>query len=135
MAPCGTITAYQRHKRRGEPVDDACAQACRDQKNRRVGAKQAAVAEAVRLRIADEVPPAGEGPLERIDELAEARENLQMVKAAMRTGVPTGLAALSKQYADLVVLVKRLEAEKAPEVSALDQLAQRRAERLAKTAN
>lgn len=23
-APCGTVSAYKRHKRNGEPVDDAC---------------------------------------------------------------------------------------------------------------
>ena len=23
-SPCGTVAAYKRHKRRGEPVDDAC---------------------------------------------------------------------------------------------------------------
>lgn len=26
-APCGTSSAYKRHKRHGEPVDDACRQA------------------------------------------------------------------------------------------------------------
>ena len=26
-APCGTVSAYKRHKRNGEPVDDACRQA------------------------------------------------------------------------------------------------------------
>jgi hypothetical protein len=27
LAPCGTTTAYARHKRRGEPLDEACRQA------------------------------------------------------------------------------------------------------------
>jgi len=26
-APCGTPAAYRRHKRRGEPIDDACREA------------------------------------------------------------------------------------------------------------
>lgn len=26
-APCGTVSAYKRHKRHGEPVDDACREA------------------------------------------------------------------------------------------------------------
>lgn len=26
-APCGTVAAYKRHKRKGEPIDDACRQA------------------------------------------------------------------------------------------------------------
>lgn len=29
LAPCGTRAAYCRHRRRGEPVDDACAEASR----------------------------------------------------------------------------------------------------------
>lgn len=126
VAPCGSFTAYKRHKRKGEPVDEACAQAARDQKNERADAKRDATAEVLRLAIAD-APPEPEG----VDELAEARLNLSIVRAAMQAGVPTGLAALSKQYADLVSLVKRLETQSNPEVSALDQLAQRRAERLA----
>ena len=130
LAECGTFTAYKRHKRNGEPVDEACAQAARDQKNVRAEAKRAVTAEVVHLAITD-APPEPEG----IDELAEARENLSIVKATMRAGVPTGMAALSKQYADLVALVKRLENQSKPEVSALDQLAQRRKERLAASAN
>lgn len=126
LAPCGSFTAYKRHKRNGEPVDEACAQAARDQKNVRAAEKRDETAEVLRLAIADAPPEP-----ERIDELAEARLNLSIVRAAMQAGVPTGLAALSKQYADLVALVKRLEAQENPEVSALDQLAQRRAERLA----
>ena len=29
-APCGTTAAYQRHRRYGEPIDDACRQAQTD---------------------------------------------------------------------------------------------------------
>jgi len=130
LAECGSFTAYKRHKRNGEPVDAACAQAARDQKNVRVGVKRAETAEVVHLAIAA-APPEVEG----IDELAEARLNLTIVRATMQAGVPTGMAALSKQYADLVALVKRLEGQSKPEVSALDQLANRRAERLAASAN
>ena len=36
LRPCGTLAAYRRHKRRGEPVDEACRQeAARDQQARR----------------------------------------------------------------------------------------------------
>ena len=130
LAECGTFTAYKRHKRNGDPVDDACAQAARDQKNVRVRVKRAETAEVVRLAIVG-APPEPEG----VDELAEARLNLSIVRATMQAGVPTGMAALSKQYADLVALVRRLEGQSKPEVSALDQLANRRAERLAASAN
>ena len=130
LAECGTFTAYKRHKRNGEPVDAACAQAARDQKNVRVTVKRAETAEVVRLAIVAAPPEP-----ETIDELFEARLNLSLVRATMQAGVPTGMAALSKQYADLVALVKRLETQSKPEVSALDQLANRRAERLAAAAN
>ena len=126
LAECGTFTAYKRHKRNSEPVDDACAQAARDQKNVRAAGKRDETAEVVRLAIVD-APPLEPG----IDELAEARLNLSLVKATMMAGVPSGMAALSKQYADLVALVRRLETQDKPGVSALDQLANRRAERLA----
>ena len=29
-APCGTYAAARRHQRRGEPLDDACAEALRE---------------------------------------------------------------------------------------------------------
>lgn len=130
LAPCGTFTAYKRHKRRGEVVDDACAQSARDQKNERKDRARAETAEVVRLAIVDAPEPEP-----GIDELEEARFNLSIVKATMEAGVPTGMAALSKQYADLVSLIKRLEDQAKPEVSALDQLAKRRAERLAASQN
>lgn len=34
-APCGTRSAAARHRRNGEPIDDACAQAERDYMNAR----------------------------------------------------------------------------------------------------
>lgn len=40
-APCGTDTAYRRHLDRGEPVDDACAEAHENDKARRRRAKWA----------------------------------------------------------------------------------------------
>ena len=130
LADCGTFSAYKRHRRNGEAVDELCAKAARDQKNVRAGAKRDATAKVVHLAIVN-APPEEPG----IDELAEARINLSIVRATMQAGVPTGMAALSKQYADLVALVKRLENAAKPEVSALDQLANRRAERLAASAN
>lgn len=130
LAPCGTITAYQRHKRRQEPVDEACAQAARDQKNKRVAAKRDDLASVVRLSIAETPPP--EAPL---DELSKLRWNLSILEATMSAGVPTGMAALSKQHADLVAAIARLEKANRPEMSVFDQLRQRREDRIAKTAH
>lgn len=128
LAPCGSVTAYQRHKRRGEPVDDACAAAAREQKNARVRVKRERVAAVVALAVAAPVEVAP------IDELAEARETLRMVTAAMKAGAP-GLASLAKQRMELVALIRKLEGAARPKESKLDELARRRAERLAASAH
>ncbi|GAB6857331.1 hypothetical protein [Microbacterium xylanilyticum] len=129
LAPCGTPAAYRRHRRRGEPVDDACAAAAREQKNSRVRAKREETAAVVALAV-DEAP-AEDAP---IDELAEARDTLRMVTAAMKAGAP-GLASLAKQRMELVALIRKLEGAARPKESKLDELARRRAERLAASAH
>lgn len=43
LAECGTESAYNRHVRRKEPVDEACAQARRDADRRRSGTTRALV--------------------------------------------------------------------------------------------
>jgi len=128
LKPCGTWAAYNRHRRRGEPVDAACARAAREQKNGRVVAKRAASAEVVVLATVNAPPVPDE-----IDPLVEARQSLLMVKAAMSAGAP-GIAALSKQHMDLVALIVRLEAASRPKESMLDELARRRADRIANSA-
>lgn len=124
LKPCGTWAAYNRHRRRGEPIDAACAEAARVQKNERVSAKRAETAEVVQLKVA-------ESPvLAEIDPLQDARDNLRVVIAAMEAGAP-GIAALSKQRTELVQLIVRLEGASKPRESKLDELARRRADRIA----
>lgn len=126
LAPCGTFTAYKRHKRNGEPVDDSCAQAARDQKNSRVRAGRERATEVVKLAIV-EAPP----PVVGLNELEKLRWNLRILEATMEAGVPTGMASLSKQHMDLVSAIRRLEQAEKPKESKLDELARRRADRLA----
>lgn len=128
LKPCGTFAAYNRHRRRHEPVDDACAQAARDQKNVRVDAKRDASAQVVQLTLAS-TPPTDPSPLD------DALENLAIVKAAMASAPANAIAALSKRREELVASVERLKKADKPEESALDQLARRRAERLAKASH
>lgn len=130
LAECGTFTAYKRHKRRGETVDEACAAAARAQKNDRMQERREAAVEVVRLAVADAVPA-----VEPVDPLAKLRWNLSILEATMTAGVPNGMAALSKQHAELVDAIARLEGADKPGVSALDQLAQRRAARIAGSAS
>jgi len=130
LAECGTFTAYKRHKRNGESVDERCAAAAREQKNARVQERRDAVAERIQLAVATAVPE--KAP---VDELDKLRWNLGILEATMAAGVPNGMAALSKQHAELVAAIVRLEAASKPEVSALDQLAQRRSARIAGAAS
>lgn len=67
---------------------------------------------------------------EPIDPLAEARESMAMVKAALEAGAP-GAASLSKQHMDLVQLIGRLERAERPQGGKLDELSRRREARLA----
>lgn len=126
LKPCGTYAAYRRHVRRGEAVDELCAQAARDEKSARVVAKREESAAAV----AAAVEPVVVG----VDELVEALENLRIVRAAMSDAPANAVAGLSKRREELVRRIVVLEKAVEPEMSALDQLAQRRAERLAKAA-
>lgn len=124
-APCGTFTAYKRHKRNGESVDEACAQAARDQ-TRAVADARVSVA---KLKLAEK-------PVEQqIDELEKLKWNLRVLEAAMEAGMPSGLAAASKQHMDLVAKIKKLEAANDPKGGVLDDIARRRQERLSGSAN
>lgn len=129
LAECGTFTAYKRHLRRGESVDEACAEAARGQKNARKDAERAESAALVALAVDDVQLPA------EMDELADARENLIIVRAAMAAAPANAVAGLSKRRQELVAEIRRLESVTAPGVSALDQLAQRRASRIAGAAS
>ena len=117
--PCGTYAAYRRHLRANEAVDEACAAAAREQKNvRKQGPAMVSVLESAPV-------------VDSVDELSEALENLRIVKAAMEVAPANAVAPLSKRREELVARIAKLQNADKPEVSALDQLAQRRAERLA----
>jgi hypothetical protein len=84
----------------------------------------------VKLAVVDVASAGDEKP---IDELAEARETLAMLTAAMRAGAP-GMAAMAKERTALVERIKRLEGAGKPKGSRLDELANRRAARFAGSA-
>lgn len=128
-APCGTFSAYKRHKRNDEEVDEACAQAARDQRNERSAAKRAKSADAVKNAV-NAAPP-----VENIDPLEEALDNLRIVRAVLRDeGTPANtVAALTKRRDELVDRIQKLREAQAPaEVSVVDELTNRRRDRRAK---
>ena len=126
LKPCGTVAAARRHQRAGEELDEACAQAVRDEKNGRKDAERAESAEQVRAAVA------AEPVIEDVDPLEEALDNLRIVRAVLRSeGTPANtVAALTKRRDELVDRVGRLRAESAPvEVSIIDELTSKRRER------
>lgn len=94
-------------------------------KRDRVAAAQEQSAEVVKLAIV-EAPEVGQ-----LDELERLRWNLRAAEAAIEAGVPNGFAALLKHHAELVRQIVKIEGASKPGVSKLDELAKRRAARLA----
>ncbi|WP_461638704.1 hypothetical protein [Leucobacter sp. BZR 635] len=133
LKPCGTLAAYRRHLRKGEAACAECLAEVAADKQRRADERRAGQAAAVRAQLSA-VPDLVE-PARAIDELDEAYATLTWIKAQMDSGVAQGAAALAKQRMELVALIKRLESASKPEVSALDEIARKRAERLAASSN
>ena len=131
LKPCGTAAAYRRHVRRGEPVDAACAQAARDQKNDRVAARRGSLAAVVPMPPTETEPE--DSASDSVDLLAKARWRVAAAEELIRAGAP-GSAALLKQHAADVAEVKRLEGAAKTKGSKLDELANRRAARIAGSA-
>ena len=141
-AECGTFTAYKRHKRNHEEPCEPCAEASREYvraQRARQAERNAANAEALASAEGDTVSqivaygesveitvPVHEDPLEA------ARWRLKRVRAALLVAGPRDVAPLIKAEADTMADIVRLTAaeKKVEKVSALDQLAERRAKRV-----
>lgn len=135
-APCGTYSAYRRHLREHEPVDDACRKAQHDRDASRSSAKSEPGAARRQVRIGAEqsrpalslVPPlaAAEQPGhddEQVDTRAELLANLALVRAAMAVVAledPKRLAPLSKRHSELLTEVKAIGAAGAVEEDPFD---------------
>lgn len=121
LAPCGSLSAYRRHKRLKEPVDKACAEAAREQTRKRRAKPLAAVTALPEVST-----------ISGIDELEDARENLRILSAAMREAPASAIAGISKQRQALVARIAVLTRASAPRVGVVDELARLREERRAK---
>lgn len=107
IAPCGTYSAYRRHKRRGEDVDVDCRQAARDEANlraiqRRRGGKSVSAAEPT-IDAADAAVA--------ISPLEDARNALLRIRKVMDhpDTAPAALPGLSKERRALAALIADLE--------------------------
>lgn len=128
LKPCGTPAAYRRHLRKGEPACAECLAAVAAQKmasldGDREVRKLSVLAAVTDLPPSDDLPDAGDD----FDPLADAKENLRLVKAALDNAVPREVATLSKRRQELVALIADLGGKK--EVSLADQLAEIRRRR------
>jgi hypothetical protein len=137
QAPCGTYSAYRRHLRDHEPVDDACraAQHARDVKRSdsttEVGAgrrqsRHGAEGQRPALSL---VPPLAHSrepapaESEQVDVKAELLANLALVRAAMAVVAledPKRLAPLSKRHSELLTEVKTVGAADSGEADPFD---------------
>ena len=122
----GTNYGYQLHYRAGEPPCPECRGAHRVYRAglRAKAAEAAATSHAEALDAEPAVP-------EALDVLADHRENLRIVRAAMRDpGAVRSLAGLSKRRAELVAVIAKTEAAAWPQLTLRDQIAERRRARL-----
>ncbi|ASN52502.1 hypothetical protein [Sinomonas sp. R1AF57] len=139
LAPCGTPAAYDRHRRRGEPVDDLCARANKEaslerQRKRRVRAQKARARadDARRLGSAVRLAPVADLPLTPGDDasdpnpLTDAREDYRLVMTALSRALPREVPALSRRREELVQRIADLKAQK-DAIPFADRLAEARA--------
>lgn len=97
LAPCGTISAAKRHRRKHEELDDACLQAERDEKNQRQARKRQEAADSA----LDALPPAVD-PSDPIDRDEVLRESLRMLRAHLMTSPPQSIAGITKAIRETV---------------------------------
>lgn len=137
LRPCGTYAAYKRHKRHGEPVDEACEAAARakwdeDRANRRAREAQHRVE-----AMESERDRAIASPVVDLNELADALENWALVKATMLEAPAGAVAGLSRRREELAqkIIALRGDAGKQKGGGLVDQLAAKRQERRAAAAD
>lgn len=134
VTPCGTLTAYNRHRRNGEQACEACLAAKREDKARRMAEQQAEQAEAA-AKVRESMKPEGD----TLKLLEEQRDVLRSLTLSSETP-PQSVAGLSKQLVavqDRIDELQRAAAKKnssAPTTTSatpggLGDLAARRAER------
>lgn len=97
LKPCGTPAAYRRHLRNHEPPCEACREAAAKYKRGLRQVRKRLAAAPVVLAVAEAAPVP-----DVIDVVADAKENLRIVAAAMAAAPPQALAGLSKRRQELV---------------------------------
>lgn len=140
LKPCGTMAAYRRHLRRGEDPCDECREA--NTAASAASREKRAGSPGIRAVPNDNPGVVGPDPVPEVpvaspmsspnpDPLEVARSSLRVVEQALfDDAVPAGsVAGLTRRREELVEKIRALSGAGEPEVSALDQLAARRARR------
>lgn len=125
-APCGTISAAKRHRRKHEEIDAACLQAERDEKNRRQELKRQSLADAAQAAL----PPAVD-PAEPIDSDEILRESLRTLRAHLLTAPPQSIAGIAKAIRETLEAIQgpATDQEAADDDDALSDIARAYAQR------
>jgi len=106
LQECGTFAAYRRHLKANEAPCDPCKEAARRQKSERDAKKRAESGEAVGVAL--RLEPTDDA----VDALEEARDNLRIIRAALKSNPPHNtIAALTKRREEVVDRIKAIEAD------------------------
>lgn len=124
LKPHGTPAAYRRHLRHGEKPCEACRLAVAEYKRNLRQTHKRLNALPVALAVAEAAPVP-----EEIDAVADARENLRVITAAMAAAPPQALAGLSKRRQELVEFISSASGADQREESLSEQLAALRSRR------
>lgn len=126
LKPCGTSAAYRKHLRNGETPCDECRSAVRSQV---AGSR----AEGRRVEAEARLSAVPDAKVEDPEPLEIARENYAIVTATLYGNdvSSSAIARLTERREQLADRIRKLNGSDKAEVSVLDQLAQRRKDRVA----
>lgn len=104
LAPCGTETAYQRHKRRSEPVDEACREEhrrhCAEKRKRKKAEAQAETQQVIQeAQLAPFVAPDEEA--DELTDLLYSRKVLIEAIDSQRLIDPAKISPLVKELREV----------------------------------
>jgi hypothetical protein len=133
-AKCGTYSAYKRHKREGEPVDEACRRASDERVAEQRDGRKAGTPKKPVTPPADEfgdwedfdserrdqveIPPSGRSRQERLEwQLSLLEEAL----AVVATSEPAKMAPLAKRHSELLAELATLTGSTEKEADPFDE--------------
>ena len=140
-AACGSYTAYKRHLREHEPIDDACREAQKlHDGTRSTSSPNRAKRQDEKAALPPVPPPAPtpmteEGHVSRLEVLKELLEEQRKLLPALRQSDPSRAYLLMREQRETVREIAELQGNgQVKGVTLADQLAEARSRRIAGTA-